>query len=97
MRMRTCCTALMSLCRTASGPVDRRLCRRGGFSWVRAALTDAWSVRQFEYPWLHSHAHIHRFLDGHQDALDFAAQKAGLELTAAGRLMAAWLELKPEH
>jgi 2-haloacid dehalogenase len=62
-----------------------------------AALTDAWSVRQFEYPWLHSHAHIHRFLDGHQDALDFAAQKAGLELTAAGRLMAAWLELKPEH
>jgi hypothetical protein len=31
-----------------------------------------------------------------QDALDLAAQKAGLELTPAGRqrLMAAWLELK---
>jgi 2-haloacid dehalogenase len=62
-----------------------------------AALTDAWSVRQFEYTWLRTLTRTYAdFWTVTQDALDFAAQKAGLELTAAGRerLMAAWLELK---
>jgi 2-haloacid dehalogenase len=62
-----------------------------------AALTDAWSVRQFEYTWLRTLTRTYAdFWAVTQDALDFAAQKAGLELTPASRqrLMAAWLELK---
>ena len=62
-----------------------------------AALTDAWSVRQFEYTWLRTLTRAYAdFWTVTQDALDFAAQKTGLELTAAARerLMATWLELK---
>jgi 2-haloacid dehalogenase len=62
-----------------------------------AALTDAWSVRQFEYTWLRTLSRTYTdFWMVTQDALDFAADTAGLELTTAGRqrLMAAWLELR---
>jgi 2-haloacid dehalogenase len=62
-----------------------------------AALTDAWSVRQFEYTWLRTLTRTYAdFWSVTQDALDFAAQRAGLELTVAGRerLMAVWLELR---
>jgi 2-haloacid dehalogenase len=61
-----------------------------------AALTDAWSVRQFEYTWLRTLTRTYADLwTVTQDALDFAASKNRLELTAASRerLMAAWLEL----
>ena len=67
------------------------------FPAAGAALTDTWSVRQFEYTWLSTLTRTYAdFWTVTQDALDFAAQKAGLELTPAGRqrLMAAWLELK---
>ncbi len=67
------------------------------FPAAGAALTDAWSVRQFDYTWLRTLTRTYAdFWTVTQDALDFAAQKAGLELTPARRqrLMAAWLELK---
>jgi 2-haloacid dehalogenase len=54
-------------------------------------------VRPVEYTWLRTITRTYAdFWTVTQDALDFAAQKAGLELAAAGRerLMAAWLELK---
>jgi 2-haloacid dehalogenase len=61
-----------------------------------ARLIDAWSVRQFEYTWLRTLMGTYAdFWKVTGDALDFAAEQAGLELTAASRdrLMAAWLEL----
>jgi 2-haloacid dehalogenase len=52
------------------------------FPAAGAALTDAWSVRQFEYTCLRTLTHTYAdFWTVTQDALDFAAQKAGLELT----------------
>jgi len=52
------------------------------FPAAGAALTNAWSVRQLEYTWLRTLTRIYAdFWTVTQDALDFAAQKAGLELT----------------
>jgi 2-haloacid dehalogenase len=53
-------------------------------------------VRQSEYTWLRTLTRTYAdFWTVTQDALDFAGQKAGLELAAGSeRLMAAWLELK---
>src|SRR6478752_3452973 len=43
-----------------------------------AALTNAWSVRQFEYTWLRTLTRIYAdFWTVTQDALDFAAQRPG--------------------
>jgi 2-haloacid dehalogenase len=67
------------------------------FPAAGAALTNAWSVPQFDYTWLRTLTRTYAdFWTVTQDGLDFAAQKAGLELTPARRqrLMAAWLELK---
>jgi len=48
------------------------------FPAAGSALTDAWSVRQFDYTWLRTLTRTYAdFWTVTQDALDFAAQKAG--------------------
>ena len=48
------------------------------FPAAGAALTHAWSVRQFEYTWLRTLTRTYAdFWTVTQDALDFAAQRPG--------------------
>lgn len=62
-----------------------------------AALSEAWKTRQFEYSWLRAAGG--RYVDFWQitgDALDYAAQAAGVALPTEKRtrLLEAWLHLK---
>jgi 2-haloacid dehalogenase len=70
----------------------------GLFPGRGAELSNEWRARQFEYSWLRVAARMYEdFWTVTEDALVFAARKAGIEMSAEQRdtLMNAYLELKP--
>ena len=63
-----------------------------------AVLSAAWRVRQFEYTWLRNSMHRYKDFSGvTHDALIYAGKQTGVELhpEQIGRLMSAYLEMKP--
>ncbi|AGM31635.1 MULTISPECIES: haloacid dehalogenase type II [Mycobacteriaceae] len=68
------------------------------FPGTGTTLIDTWRTRQFEYTWLRTLTGTYtNFWTITQDALEFAVQQSGLQLSPAGReqLMNSWLQLTP--